>query len=197
MDRATFYAEGETAQQRLYANLREGDKWLDSPMIVSIETYAKSNAACTFCPYPDLERQGTRLDRYRVLALIDAVAGFARPPARLNLSRVNEPLLDPSDRHDQDFLDWCAREFPAFPASSSARFDWIGTAISVVEGAAPDAGCSQWFSLHILSDGDRPSAASTARARPGRWTSRAIRSPRSTTRRASGGCARWPPRAGC
>lgn len=246
-DPTRLYEEAEARIQKSYVSLVAGGKWLDCPMVVSIETYAKCNAACDFCPYPDMLRQGARLDQGRVMDLIEEVGRFARHPARLNFSRVNEPFLDPrlfdfleqaarvlpntalvlfsngqtitdrvidrlntiptfrslslsfnehdpvryqqvmgldqsktlarlrrlhervqagsvnfsvslsrvgtSDADDRAFLDWCAQEFPAFPVGSSARFDWIGTDTAGVSGAAPDAGCAQWFSLHILADG--------------------------------------------
>lgn len=89
------FQSDEAAIQGGYEKQVGTAKWLDSPMIVSIETFSKCNARCEFCPYPQLDRIGARLPKKRVLALIDEVAGFPVAPARLNLSRVNEPFLDP------------------------------------------------------------------------------------------------------
>lgn len=242
-----------TAEARLDLDgrrLSASREWLDDPMIVSIETFTRCNAACDFCPYSDLSRKGSRMPREQVLGLIDEVADFARPPARLNLTRVNEPFLDvnifdylayaaeklpktalilftngqpltdrvvdrldaiptftgltvsfnehdpetyarvmridqaktlrrldalharaqtgslrfkvalsrvgTSDARDDDFRAWCAERFPAFTVSVSARFDWIGDEAegAGVDGPAPNAGCAQWYSLHVLADGN-------------------------------------------
>jgi hypothetical protein len=90
------FQECERRLHQGYLDLVENRHWLDFPMIVSIETYAKCNASCTFCPYVQLERVDTRLTVDRVARLIDEVAAFEVAPLRLNLSRVNEPLLDPN-----------------------------------------------------------------------------------------------------
>lgn len=69
--------------------------YLDYPLEVHLETMATCNAACTFCPYPRLERRGTRMDD----ALIDKVLGDLEAiprdlPFGLAPFKVNEPLLD-------------------------------------------------------------------------------------------------------
>lgn len=247
MDRTPHFETAETNLEKAYAAQVARGTYLDYPMIVSIETFAKCNAACSFCPYPDLERIGTKLEAPRVRGLIDEIATFPIPPARLNFSRVNEPFLDPglfeylayadavlpetklvlfsngqtltertidrldeisafdslvisfnehdpgtyhavmgidqaltvkrldalhdrfehdalnfnvrlsrvgtSDEQDNAFEEWCARRFPAFPVSVAAKFDWIGMERSGEASLAPDAGCLQWFSLHILATG--------------------------------------------
>jgi len=240
------FSDSETRIDRNYRAQVDSGRWLDYPMIVSIETYAKCNAACEFCPYVEMERIGAKLSRERVFSLLDEVARYPVPPQRLNLCRVNEPFLDPNlfdyleyaaehlphtdlilfsngqtltdkvidrlaslptfrqltisfNEHDADeyrrvmginfkqtvkrisrmherfdagsipfrvlisrvgssnstdaeFLQWCRERFPKFPASSAARFDWIGSA-QTNQAIAPDAGCMQWFSLHVLADG--------------------------------------------
>jgi hypothetical protein len=53
---------------------------------------------------------------------------------------------------DQAFLDWVHAEYPALSGLVKVRGNWLGT----IEGdltAAPDAGCRQWFELHILTNG--------------------------------------------
>jgi len=249
-DTVEVFRAAEASIRGHYASLVKNGMWLDCPMIVSIETYAKCNAACDFCPYPELLRQGERLETQRVIELINEVAEFPRHPQRMNLSRVNEPFLDPrifefldyasrvlpqtelvlfsngqtitdrtidrlnaiatfkhlsisfneydaetyrqvmgldqaktlrhlrhlheraqagstnfsvslsrvgtSDAEDQIFLDWCRARFPLFPVASHARFNWVGMQTSHVTGEAPDAGCAQWFSLHVLANGQYP-----------------------------------------
>ena len=48
--------------------------YLDYPREVTIETLALCNAACEFCPYPDLERQGTRMSD----ALVEKICAISR-----------------------------------------------------------------------------------------------------------------------
>lgn len=67
--------------------------YLDQPYEVSIETLAMCNAACTFCPYPTLERIGTRLGIDVIIKLIDEMSTFSHP-FFFSPFKVNEPLLD-------------------------------------------------------------------------------------------------------
>lgn len=66
----------------------------------------------------------------------------------VSLSRVGT-----SDDRDAAFEEFCRARFPSFGYSVSARFDWIGEETGGVSSMAPDSGCLQWFSLHVLSDG--------------------------------------------
>jgi MoaA/NifB/PqqE/SkfB family radical SAM enzyme len=70
-----------------------GKHYLNQPKEVSLETFAKCNAACSFCPYPTLSRIGTKMDD----ALIDRLLGEMESwtvPFALSPFKVNEPLLD-------------------------------------------------------------------------------------------------------
>jgi MoaA/NifB/PqqE/SkfB family radical SAM enzyme len=60
---------------------------------VSIETLALCNAACIFCPYPTLERQGAKLDTGVINRLIEQMQDW-REPFFVSPFKVNEPLLD-------------------------------------------------------------------------------------------------------
>jgi len=242
-----IFDKAEASIMENYRRLVENKKWLDYPMVVSIETYAKCNASCNFCPYPSLDRKGEMLDGSRILRIIDEVSKYPVHPQRLNFSRVNEPLLDhrlpdfleyASDRlpqtdlilftngqaltekaihmlngvtrfksltisfneckpqryrdvmsldidktimnierlhemclrgelnfsvnlsrvgssnaEDDEYLRWCADRFPGFPVSCSAKFDWVGFGKSYTRDLVPNAGCLQWFSVHVLADG--------------------------------------------
>ena len=67
--------------------------YLDWPHEVSIETFAKCNASCTFCPYTTLERIGTKMPD----ELIDAIIGELKDhpwPFIISPFKVNEPFLD-------------------------------------------------------------------------------------------------------
>lgn len=67
--------------------------YLDQPNEVSLETLAFCNAACSFCPYPTLERQGVKLPDETIDRLIDEMATF-EVPFGFAPFKVNEPLLD-------------------------------------------------------------------------------------------------------
>lgn len=67
--------------------------YLDQPYEVSIETLAQCNAACTFCPYPTLDRKGTKLPDYMIDAMIEEMRHWPNP-FYISPFKVNEPLLD-------------------------------------------------------------------------------------------------------
>jgi hypothetical protein len=68
-------------------------KYLDWPVEVSIETMAKCNAACVFCPYPTLERQGEKMPNEMLDRIVEELK---QHPHRFIISpfKVNEPFLD-------------------------------------------------------------------------------------------------------
>ena len=72
------------------------DAYLSFPSVVGIETLALCNAACSFCPYPTLDRKGDLMPDSLIAKILDDIGTISvRPPFRINLSRVNEPFLDP------------------------------------------------------------------------------------------------------
>lgn len=76
-------------------NLYQNGKWLNYPMNVSIETFSSCNAACNFCPYPSLDRKGTKMSEDLFKKIIDELSepkDYVLPS--INLTRVNEPFLD-------------------------------------------------------------------------------------------------------
>lgn len=68
-------------------------RYLYQPREVSIETMTVCNAACSFCPYPGLERKGTKMDFGLLMTLIKQMAEFEHP-FYLSPFKVNEPFLD-------------------------------------------------------------------------------------------------------
>lgn len=68
-------------------------RYLDQPNEVSLETLARCNAACTFCPYPTLERIGERMPDALIDRLIGEMSEWERP-FNFTPFKVNEPLLD-------------------------------------------------------------------------------------------------------
>ena len=67
--------------------------YLDQPNEVSLETLAFCNARCTFCPYPTLDRIGTKMPDSLIDRLVDEMAEFEEPFS-FSPFKVNEPLLD-------------------------------------------------------------------------------------------------------
>lgn len=69
--------------------------YLDYPLEVHIETLATCNAACSYCPYPKLERKGAEMSGALFEKIVGDLEGI---PKDLNFSvapfKVNEPLLD-------------------------------------------------------------------------------------------------------
>lgn len=65
----------------------------DQPGEVTIETLALCNARCTFCPYPTLERIGTKMPDELIDRLIDEMATFEQP-FYFSPFKVSDPLLD-------------------------------------------------------------------------------------------------------
>jgi Radical SAM superfamily len=69
--------------------------YMDYPVHVQMETFAKCNAACSFCVYPDIERAGELMS----MSLIEKVIGDLREIPRsvefqFSPLGVNEPFLD-------------------------------------------------------------------------------------------------------
>jgi MoaA/NifB/PqqE/SkfB family radical SAM enzyme len=72
-------------------SLRE--TYLDWPHEISIETFAKCNASCSFCPYTTLERIGEKLPDEVLDRIIEELKDHPHPFI-LSPFKVNEPFLD-------------------------------------------------------------------------------------------------------
>lgn len=68
-------------------------RYLNQPHEVSMETLALCNAACTFCPYPTLERKGARLRLDAINDMVEQMSAWTEP-FFISPFKVNEPLLD-------------------------------------------------------------------------------------------------------
>lgn len=83
--------EKNPATKRFFENLHY--HFMEQPNEVSLETFAFCNAACTFCPYPVLERKGDKMPTELIDKVIAEMATF-RKPFFFSPFKVNEPLLD-------------------------------------------------------------------------------------------------------
>ncbi|NEP77967.1 MAG: tetratricopeptide repeat protein [Okeania sp. SIO3B3] len=104
------YFDKVKSYQNSYETIVENGKWIDHPFYVSIETFSSCNAACNFCPYPSLERQGTKMSENLFEKIVNELSsreGYALP--LINLSRVNEPFLD---KRIFDFINFVNSKLP-------------------------------------------------------------------------------------
>ena len=86
--------EGIRNYQRSVDWMRESP-YMDFPHEVSIETLAVCNAACVFCPYPDLERKGDKMPDALVEKIIDDLREVPKDlPFSISPFKINDPLLD-------------------------------------------------------------------------------------------------------
>ncbi|HUA32598.1 MAG TPA: radical SAM protein [Candidatus Binataceae bacterium] len=76
------------------AKLR-GSRYLDFPAHVHLETFARCNAHCSFCPSDKLERRGTRMSSELIEKIVGDLAAIpGELPFQLSPFKVNEPFLD-------------------------------------------------------------------------------------------------------
>src|SRR5262245_45200387 len=71
-------------------------RYLDWPAFVHLETIALCNAACNFCPYPQMERKGEKMPDALIEKVIGDLTDIPRD-VRFQLSpyKVSEPFLEP------------------------------------------------------------------------------------------------------
>jgi MoaA/NifB/PqqE/SkfB family radical SAM enzyme len=67
--------------------------YLDWPYEISLETFAKCNASCTFCPYTTLDRIGEKMPDELIDAIIEELKDHPHP-FLISPFKVNEPFLD-------------------------------------------------------------------------------------------------------
>jgi radical SAM protein with 4Fe4S-binding SPASM domain len=69
------------------------EHFMDYPIEVSIETQALCNAACTFCPYPTIDRKGVKMPDEVLNRLVDEMISWDRG-VYFSPFKLSEPLLD-------------------------------------------------------------------------------------------------------
>lgn len=91
------YYDDATLRERMQvksAYLREAG-YLRYPALVHLETQAVCNASCTFCPYPRLARQGTRMADALIEKILGDLADIPRElPFQLAPYKVSDPFLE-------------------------------------------------------------------------------------------------------
>lgn len=96
-DPSPFYDAADLAR-RLTGKSRElqSQGYVDYPVLVHLETRAVCNAACTFCPYQQLERKGTIMPDALIEKVIDDLTAIPRTH-RFQFApyKVSDPMLEP------------------------------------------------------------------------------------------------------
>jgi hypothetical protein len=70
--------------------------YLDYPLFVSLETQTVCNAKCSFCPYPGLERLGTKMSDELIDKIISELQDIpSTVPFRFSPFKVSDPFTDP------------------------------------------------------------------------------------------------------
>ncbi len=238
----------EIEQQVNYERMRRS-VYMDYPQEVSFETYTKCNAACSFCPYPTLEREGEKMPDELIDKILSELSKIPRsvefvitphvvndplidkrmfsiykrindeiPNAKIRIFTNGAPLTDgiidklsdvknvlhlwvslnthiedeyeklmkmpffrtiehldslhrkkesgiikhdiviskvsQNDGTDQDFFAFVKDRWPSFSPTVIGLNDWAGEMDIEINGQAPNTGCTRWFQLAILSNGD-------------------------------------------
>lgn len=70
-------------------------RYMNYPMEISFETQAVCNAACTFCPYPTMERKGDKMSDSLIEKIISDLCEIPQDlPFNISPFKVNDPFLD-------------------------------------------------------------------------------------------------------
>lgn len=86
--------KGVQHYQRMVDGLRESS-YMNFPREVAIETMAVCNAACVFCPYPNMERKGDKMSDALIDKILRDLEDIPRSlPFIISPFKVNDPLLD-------------------------------------------------------------------------------------------------------
>lgn len=88
------YYEEQRRGYEAHLSVYMDDRFMRSPRVLSIETYVKCNATCSFCPYPTSNRIGEKLDTEIIYKIIDDVSAGAVHPEYFVPSRINESMFD-------------------------------------------------------------------------------------------------------
>jgi radical SAM protein with 4Fe4S-binding SPASM domain len=82
-------------QYQLQVEKLRRSPYMDYPSHVHMETLSLCTAACNFCPYPSLERTGTRMPDALIQKIITELKDIPNQlPFQFSPFKVNEPFLD-------------------------------------------------------------------------------------------------------
>ena len=91
-----FYDEALLASRmRKKSEALRDDGYLRYPALVHVETQAVCNAACTFCPYPRLDRKGTRMPDSLIDKILSDLADIPKElPFQFAPYKVSDPFVE-------------------------------------------------------------------------------------------------------
>lgn len=93
--RVPFYDEARMAPRMRAKSEMLRERYLRYPVLVHLETQAVCNAACSFCPYPSLERKGTRMSDELIDKVLGDLADIPREvPFQLAPYKVSDPFIE-------------------------------------------------------------------------------------------------------
>lgn len=95
-DGARYYSYEDTERwMREKAERLRTSRHMGYPYLVHLETLASCNAACGFCPYPTLERKGTRMPDDLIEKIIGDLTAVPHDlPFSIAPYKVSEPFLE-------------------------------------------------------------------------------------------------------
>ncbi len=68
---------------------------MEYPYQVAIGLFAQCNAACNFCPYPDMDNKGEKISTDAVYKMLDEIAKWPLQHFfSIKFQHVSEPFLD-------------------------------------------------------------------------------------------------------
>ncbi len=109
-------------------NLR--DHYLDQPHEVTLETQAVCNAACTFCPYPTMERKGAKMSDELIARIITEMGDFEKPfyfcPFKLSDPLLDKRLVPIVDRVNKEIPHAKVRIFTNGSALTADKVEQLG-----------------------------------------------------------------------
>lgn len=86
-------------------------RYMDYPMYLHLETLARCNAACSFCPYPGLERKGERMPDELVYKILGDLRAIPKDlPFKIAPFKVSDPFLE---KRLFDIIDYAAGHLPS------------------------------------------------------------------------------------
>jgi hypothetical protein len=121
---ATLYAgqpaialSGNIFFSQLATERMRRSRYMDYPLEVTIETLTSCNATCSFCPYPKLDRLGTRMSDELIDKIVGDLEAIPRDlPFGISPFKVNDPLLD------KRIFDICAQITRRLPGAQPRLF---------------------------------------------------------------------------
>lgn len=94
-----------------YLQASRNTRYMDYPSYIHLETLAVCNAACNFCPYPTLERQGTRMPEGLIAKVLRDLQDVPQDlPFTIAPFKVSDPFIE---KRLFDIIEAVRRQLPS------------------------------------------------------------------------------------